>query len=214
MKVICGMATFADRKEQFRKAYKSLVSQVDELLVYDNSLHSKDLTDNGKMRFLEMFEEPVYYFTVDDDIEYSPNYVEFMIDGIEKYNAIVTLHGRRLLGKGRNYYRGHHGWKCFNQVNEEGKIDVCGTGVTAFRTDYFNPTNIYESEFKRMADLVFSLEATKQGKDIVLLAHDRGFVKDLEAPKESAIFTREIIRPLTQGKLADEIWDIKHQRNL
>lgn len=214
MKVIAGMATFADRKEQFRRAYKSLVSQVDELLVYDNSVHSKDLTDNGKFRFLEMFEEPVYYFSVDDDIEYPPKYVEFMIDGIERHNAIVTLHGRKLIGKGRDYYRGHAGWRCFNEVDVEGEIDVAGTGVTAFRTDYFNPTHIYESELMRMSDLVFSLEACKQNKEIILLAHKQGFVKDLQAPKESAIFTREIKNPRIQNSLADEIWDIKTQRSL
>lgn len=210
MQIVVGMATFADRKKQFKRAYESLRDQVDEILVYDNSLHSRDLTDNGKFRFLEMFDEPIYYFSCDDDIEYAPDYVEFMINGIEKHKAIVTLHGRTLLGRDRNYYRGHIGWKCFNEVDITGKLDVCGTGVTAFRTDYFNPTHIYEAPQKKMSDLVFSLEAAKQGKTIMLLAHKRGLVKDLEAPSESAIFQNEIKNPIIQGVLANEIWDIKH----
>lgn len=55
-------------------------------------------------------------------------------------------------------------------------VDICGTGVCGFSTRYFNPTEIYKSEYKRMSDLVFSLEAKRQGKKIICASRKQNWL--------------------------------------
>lgn len=208
MKIVVGMATTNERALFCEKAVESLVYQADEIIVYNNSNEETDYTDNAKFYALTLFNEPVYYFSCDDDILYPSDYVSTMVKAIERTQTIVTHHGRKLLGLNRNYYLEHKGFRCLDENNTEQLIDVAGTGVTAFRTDYFNPTEIYKATDKRMSDLVFSLEAAKQGKQITLLKHAKGWLKDLRVPQRLAINFIEL-RNTRQTQLANEIYNVK-----
>lgn len=213
MRIIVGMATFNERHEQREEAVKSLKNQTvkpNEILIYNNSTEEEDLTDNGKFRFLELISEPCYYLSTDDDLYYPPDYIEKTINAIERYQCIVTWHGRKLLGLNRDYYRAHQGFRCLGEVKESQFIDVAGTGVCGFSTEYFNPKEIYKSEYKRMADCVFSLEAAKQNKKIIILAHNKNWIRDLKAPYESSCHALERRKPTNQIRHANEIYKIKH----
>jgi len=133
-----------------------------------------------------------------------------MISKIDMYGTIVTHHGRTLRGLDRDYYRGHYGYRCLGFVPQDTLIDVAGTGVTAFKTDYFNPTELYKQPFERMGDLVFSLEAAKQGKEIMILAHKEGDFIDLKAPEETTCYFREKDDQSKQIAIANEIYKLKH----
>lgn len=212
MKIVIGMATFDERKEQLEEALKSLKNQTvkpDLIHVYNNS-KGTDYTDNAKFKILEELEEPVYYLSTDDDLYYPPDYIEKTINAIERYKCIVTYHGRKLLGLNRDYYRGHKGFRCLGEVAQDEVIDIAGTGVCGFSTKYFNPTEIYKSDYKRMADCVFSLEAAKQNKKIVILAHKKNWIRDLKAPYESSCHALERRRPHKQNAIANEIYKMKH----
>ena len=216
MKIIVGIATMNSRKAQLVNAIRSLNEQTikpDAIHIYNNDEEQHDFTDNAKFHALAKYNEPVYYFSCDDDIFYPNWYIQETIDKIEQYNCIVTYHGRRLLGKGLNYYRGHYGYRCLGDVEDDTLIDVAGTGVTAFRTDYFNPTEIYRSEHKRMSDCVFSLEAAKQNKKIIVLSHKKGDFIDLQADLETSCYGREFRKPVTQGKIADAIYKLNYERD-
>lgn len=205
MKIIAGMATFGGRDTT--KAINSLAFQVDEIHLYDNE-KNPNLTDRGKFYGLTKITEPCYYFTVDDDIEYPQDYVRKTIEAIEKYKCIISHHGRVLQGKGRNYYRGHFAVRCFGRANYQGRLHVAGSGVAAFRTDYFNPVQILESKDERMADLLFSLEAAKAGKEIRTIPHYEGWIKDCGDPLMETCYGS---MKNNQGRLieiADEIFDI------
>jgi hypothetical protein len=130
-----------------------------------------------------------------------------MVEAIERTATIVTHHGRELLGLDRNYYRGHKGFRCLDDNDKEQIIDVAGTGVTAFRTDYFNPTEIYKATDKRMSDLVFSLAAAQQGKQITILKHTKNWLKDLRVPQGLSINFMER-RNTRQNELANEIYNV------
>ncbi len=210
MRVIVGMATMPARENNVNAALESLRNQVDEIRLYDNGKESIDLTDNGKFRFLSDYDEPVYYFSCDDDLVYPRDYVAKSIVAIEKYNCIITYHGRYLLGKNRNYYRGHRVYRCLGSVKEDYEIDVAGTGVTAFRTDYFNPVELYKSEYKKMSDVVFSLEAAKHGKKIMLINHSVNWILQQKYMNNStSIHTTESHNCAVQGLLCNEIIDLK-----
>lgn len=214
MKIVVGIATFDQREPYFKRAVDSIENQSvkpDEVIVYHNGLEEVDKTDNGKFYGLTLLDEPVYYFSIDDDIIYPHWYIEETLEKIEEHQAIVTYHGRKLLGKGLNYYKGHRGYRCLGDVDYEGDIDVAGTGVTAFRTDYFNPIKIHDSIFMRMSDCVFSLEAAKQGKRIVMLPHKKGDFKDLHAPSESSCHGVESrTGAKKQMQHCDLIYDLKY----
>lgn len=208
MKIVVGMATTNERALFCERAVESLVHQSDEIIVYNNSNEDNDYTDNAKFHALTLFNKPVYYFSCDDDILYPSDYVSTMIEAIERTQTIVTHHGRELLGLDKDYYRGHKGFRCLDENNTEQIIDVAGTGVTVFRTDYFNPIEIYKANDKRMSDLVFSLEAAKQGKQITLLKHTKGWLKDLRVPQGLSIHYMER-RNTRQNELANEIYNVR-----
>lgn len=209
MKTVISIATFKGREPYLKQAVQSLTGQADEIRIYDNEKRFIDLTDNGKFYFLHEYKEPVYYFTCDDDLLYPKTYIQDMIQAIERTSGIVTHHGRKLLGVDRSYYRGHTAYQCLNANSYEGLIDVAGTGVAGFRTDYFFP-DIWASSDKRMSDLVFSLEAAKQGKQITVLKHDKGYIKYLNVPTHETIHGQESRRETRQIQIANEIFRIKN----
>lgn len=210
MKVVAGMATFARRDRV--QAIASMQCQVDRLHLYDNAVEPFDLTDLGKFHGLKCFDKPVYYFSCDDDIIYPPDYVAKMIKWIEHFdgNSIVTSHGRKLKGPGRHYYNDHQQFNCKSFVNGVHRIDVAGTGVTAFRTDKFNPVEVLSSSDRRMADLVFSLEAARAGFPIHVVPHRSGYFKTLNVPQHLTCFGMESKNPVRQGELADQIYELNY----
>lgn len=170
---------------------------------------SVNFTDNGKFLRLDDLMGSEYYFTMDDDLIYPPDYVQKTIDAIKKYGMIITYHGRTLTGIGKKYYYDHVMYRCLGNVNRDKKIDVCGTGVTAFDTRYFHPKGLADHKLKRMSDLTFSLEAAKQDKEIAVISHDTGWIRSIK--HDDCIFNTESKKDTSdQNKLADEIYRLKH----
>jgi hypothetical protein len=221
MRTTINIATMPSRIDQLGATLESLKGQADEIRLYlngfdyvptfikENTTYFKgeDLTDNGKFFGLSFIEEDEYYFTLDDDIIYPPTFVRDMIQGIETYGTIVTMHGRILVDKDVSYYRGHEFFHCANTVEDAYYIDVSGTGVTAFDTRYFKPTEIYSSSDKCMSDIVFGLEAKRQGKKIVILPHEVGYIRPQVV--EDSIYSRHSKNEARQIELANEIFDLK-----
>lgn len=203
--VYVGMATFKGRPVQ--NAIDSLLPQVDQIFLYDNEKFP-DLTDNGKFWGLSQIKEPCYYFTCDDDLKYPPNYIQKTIEAIEKHKCIITHHGRVLQGLDRSYYTGHKSVRCLSDNLETIQLHVPGTGVTAFRTDYFNPKNLHKAKDKKMSDIVFGLEAAKQGKKIMTIPHTRNWIKQLPIDHSTSIHTTESKNQSRQIELANEIFTI------
>jgi hypothetical protein len=208
--ILTGMATIEGRQDYCTLAVKSLVDQVDCIHLVKGE-YGKGYTDNGKFKVLDYVDEPCYIFLCDDDILYPHDYAQKTIEAINKHNCIVTYHGRKLRGEGRNYYRGHETFRCLGDVDTDKKIDVCGTGVTAFHTSYFFPKGLHEAKDKMMSDLVFSLEAAKQGKKIMVIEHSEGWLKDLDPPSETSIHANHWNNCKRQNEIADEIWRIKNK---
>jgi hypothetical protein len=206
MKIVVGIATFKGRELLLQKTIESLTGQCDDIVIYDNE-KNPDLTDNGKFYGLTLFNEPIYYFSCDDDIIYPSDYVNKTIGEIEKHKSIITYHGRKLKGFGLNYYTGHDSYSAFKTIDKTIELDVCGTGVTAFRTDYFKPCQILSSEYKKMSDILFSLEATGQGKKIMMIEHVQGWIQ--EQRTNINIFTEQSKDCKVQTKLCDELWKLK-----
>lgn len=208
MKVIIGIATTGTRQKSLEMTLESLRPQSDHIFLYDNSVNP-DKADNGKFWGLTQISEPCYYFSCDDDIIYPEDYVRQSILAIERHNCIVSYHGRILRGLNRPYYRGHTSFACLHTHPQTIEIDVAGTGVTGFRTDYFNPVGIHKAIDQRMSDLVFSLEAAKQGKKIMHIGHKGGWINYIEQPKGTTIYEMEVGKETRQTEIANEIFLLK-----
>lgn len=207
MKVIVGMATFSNRPVE--KAIQSLLPQVDKIVLYDNeNPELPNLTDNGKFFVLTQIDEPCYVFLCDDDLLYPKDYIKRTIAAIEKYNCIITHHGRKIKKLDVPYYGGHFAISCKGHSNYTGPLHVAGTGVTAFRSDYFSPENLHEANDKLMSDLVFSLEAAKQNKVIRTIPHQRGWIKQI--PIDASTSCQNIMKHNQQRpiEVANEIFCI------
>lgn len=137
-----------------------------------------DLTDLSKFHGLQFYQNE-YFFTCDDDIIFPRNYVEFTKKMIEKHRCIVTYNGRVLV-KENAYYGGKHFMFDYRrEQTSDIRVDVPGTGVMAFRTDYFCPVEVLESPYRKMADLVFALEAKMNKKQIICLRRSAGWLKGI-----------------------------------
>ena len=212
MKTIIGIATMKGREKYLSETLKSLQGQAYEIHVYHNHKELVDYTDNAKFYFLQFYKEPIYYFSCDDDIIYPKTYISDMMKLIDKY-GIVSHHGRFLSGGiGANYYKGHDVFRCGNEVNQLLILDVVGTGVCGFRTDYFNPVNLYKSKIQRMSDLIFSLEATKQGKQMVLATHSADYFQIQNVPENETIYGQENRKCYVQNVIANQILKVKKSR--
>ena len=210
MQIIVGIATMKGREVTLKRTIESLINQVDDIHVYNNEIEPINLTDNGKFHALHLYSEPIYFFSCDDDIIYPSDYISKTIEAIEKHECIVSYHGRRLRGVGLNYYKGHTSFACLGNFPQTCEIDVSGTGVTAFRTDYFNPTEIYKSEFKKMSDLVFAHEAAVESKKIMHIGHSAGWIKYQDIPIGETIYGQEHKNCEIQNKIADKIYLIRN----
>jgi len=213
--IVIGIATTGDRPRELDATLRTLKDQTvkpDLIHVHDNS-KGVDYTDNAKFKVLEHFADtlqPIYFFSCDDDILYPEDYIEKTIEAIDRYNCIVTYHGRILRGEGLDYYRGHTALACKHHYPQNKPLDVAGTGVAAWSTLYFNPTEIYKAKDKCMSDLVFSLEAAKQGKRIMHVGHKGNWIIP-QINTTQTIYERFHDKCERQNELADMIWRIKNK---
>lgn len=208
MKTIIGIATF-NREKYLKKTIDSLSNQADEILVYDNNVESLDLKDFGKFFFLQKYNEPIYYFSCDDDIIYPSTYVKDTIDSIEKYKSIVTYHSENLFYRSESEYPDVV-WNLFgHNIDKPIRADIMGTGVTAFRTDYFNPVEVLSMTSVGNADHALSYLAHKQNKSIIHVPHSSTYLIDQQVPLEQTMYGQFGRNTQNQIYAANEILRLK-----
>lgn len=174
---------------------KSLIPQVDLVRVALNnykeiptSLNLRKvepfLRNNEKgdaEKFYECYKQKGYFFTCDDDLIYPPDYVERMMRGFDDYgDNIYTFHGRDYPPKPiRSYYGDRiRAYRCLCDVEEDVYVDVGGSGVMAWHTDYFS-VDYDRITTKNMADIWVSLFASEKNLKIICLSHKEGWIKYL-----------------------------------
>ena len=188
LKITANIATQPKRFEFLLQMLESIDGQFDEIRLYLNNFREvpkelekytcyigRDLTDNGKFFWSNNRDE--YYFTLDDDVIYPPDYVEKTLPLIG--NRIVTYHGRNLFGLNQPYYDNHKVYLFYKKLNKDVKLDVGSTGFMAFNTNVFSP-HLWKSPNKKMTDLLVALEAAMHGIDLVCLKKEANWIKPIE----------------------------------
>ena len=125
-KIVIAMSSFPARKDGMLNVIKILLPQCDKMCLWLNDYDkipdelkqfdkkklevklAKEyscLKENGRYTWINKYRE-WYYLTVDDDINYPPNYVKKIIQNIDKYDqkAIVAYHGTRFINGKEVYY--------------------------------------------------------------------------------------------------------------
>jgi len=121
-----------------------------------------------------------YISICDDDIIYPPNYLSVLIESVNKYNTIVSCHGRTLKKtKAVNYYKhANRVYHCMRDVNNDVEVDILGAGACLFKRDLLPINNFYKSiKYANMGDIYISYLAKKEGLKIIVIAHKEGWLQ-------------------------------------
>jgi hypothetical protein len=216
--ITANLATIKSRRYTLQGVIDSLKHQVDTVRVYANDyvpdvkdaevMTGEDYTDNSKFYWLP--ESEGIYLSCDDDLIYPPDYVERIKEGMRKYpGAWITFHGRKMLGFGLDYYRGHLVYQCLKDVNGDYELDIPGTGVSAFNTKDIT-FDMKEWKHKRMSDIMAGQEIAKRGMKIICLSHEKGWIQHLE--NKSTIYHEEIGKP-AQSQQADRVYAMRYAQD-
>ena len=122
-----------------------------------------------------------YIGIIDDDLTVDNKYLSRLIKAADKYNAIVSYHGKTLKKDKATNYHSHRSefYHCRHDVIGDHFVDIIGSGVCLFKRTLFpNIGKIYESiKFSNMSDIYLSAYAMLRGVNRIVIAHSAGCVK-------------------------------------
>lgn len=149
---------------------------------------------NEKLRFIGTGSN-YYICLADDDLIYPPDYLNKLIQGCEKYNAMVSLHGR-IIPKGIiNSYYGQPlaVFRSLGTVVQDVEVDIVSNCGSLFKRHFYDDLNIWY-EFcgtTSMDDIYVNYFAKKKGIRRIVLAHYEGYLKHKEQlPEDDYVFDK------------------------
>jgi hypothetical protein len=210
-KIYFGMATHPKREPCLPSVITSILPQCTKLFVYLNDykdvplclkhpkiipLRSQEYGECGDIGKFHMVDKlNGYYFTVDDDIVYPPDYAQNMVNLIKQHsNKIVAgVHGCVLNFKNFwNYYRSRNLTHYRAALPNPRFVHVIGTGTAAFHTQFFC-LNREMFAIPNMADIWFAIEGQKQKVPFLLIKRKSGWLQDApHASQTSSIYTQSL----------------------
>jgi glycosyltransferase involved in cell wall biosynthesis len=207
--VVASVCSIPQRQATFERMLASLAPQVDELHVYlDRYEHVPDfvrdchpkltvrlsrdlpgLRDNGK--FVPLLDRPddCYFFTVDDDIEYPPDYVNALVKKIEHYGrlAVIGVHGVRIPEQPTGYFSDFRRVHLFIRELEQDKlVNNLGTGTVAFHSGHLAGLDYRAFLHSGMADLYLAAFCKARGVPMVAAARSENWLVQLEDSADDA----------------------------
>lgn len=225
--VIIGMATIEARRHCLPDTLASIEGQFDELHIYANDyaldldtpktiVHHAPLGDLGDAGMMYPFtlgdDRDMYCLCIPDDLIYRENYVQTMVDGIERYDrkAAVGFHGRQQFGPCESFYNGPLvALRCLGTVAEDTPCTILSTAAAGWHSSIVSwslddfPQALPDGRPSRnMADVWFSKKLQEAGIPRMILAHQFGFIrhtKKIDAGKDT-------IAAWSKGKDKDGNW--------
>lgn len=206
--VVACICSIPERAQSLPLVLNSLAPQVDSLHIYldryefvpdflseysnQSTIYlSKDhpgLRDNGKFLPFAGLAQECYYFTVDDDIIYPPDYVASMVSRIEYYGkqAVIGVHGVLIPEQPNGYYTSYRKVHAFNkELQQDALVNNLGTGTVAFHSTLLKGLSIDAFPTSGMADLHFSVFCKNHDIPMISLARPNDWLLDLSASTES-----------------------------
>jgi glycosyltransferase involved in cell wall biosynthesis len=222
-KKIVNISSFG-RIGSLEKTLQSIYNQCDEinLCLNDKITELPDfllqpkinlyITDNSKgdaFKFMFLETKNGYYLTIDDDLIYPPNYVNFMVDKCKEYNnkKIITLHGRSFYDFPiKSYYNSNAQRFYYNEkVLDDVKVQFGGTGVMCLHTSLLKKS-INDFLLPNMADVWIGKFAKESNIDIICVKHEKNFIKSI--PHLKTIYDDSKNNDLNQTKIVNKLYDL------
>ena len=222
-KIIVNVASY-QRIKSLVQAIESIYNQCDIINVCLNS-HSGEIpeilyrdkinlyfTDNSKgdaFKFLNLEESNGYYLTIDDDLIYPPNYVEYVINKCKDHDnkKIITLHGRSFSSFPIvSYYKSAtERYACLETVKNDVKVQFGGTGVMCFHTDLLK-VSINDFLYPNMADIWIGKFAKERNIDIICVSHSKGYINYI--PQSQTIYNTHSSEDKIQTFVANKAYGV------
>lgn len=176
---IGSMATIPIRETTHKIAVASIEDQLDTITIHDGS---NDLGDANK--FKGVIGKKGYCFTMDDDIKYPSNYVDFMIGKIDQYNrkAVITLHGKILREQPiTSFYESNafYRHRCMDAVKKDTPVHIPGTGVMGWHSDTIS-FSMDDFKAPNMADIWAGIKCEVEDVPRICVAHSKDFLGNLD----------------------------------
>lgn len=204
--VIIGIATFdgPGRRESLLESLESLAPQAEMIHVYASDhtpvtpfenvyahVNTASIGDAGKFYSFAMLEMGSYYcLTCDDDLIYPPDYVERMIEGIERYDrkAVCSFHGKAFTGKAYPWYRAQgERYPCLRTVDADAQITIPGTGVMGWHSSLLS-VSMEDFPEPNMADIWFGKKCNDLGIPRYALAHQEGWIQHADIDMDTTLW--------------------------
>lgn len=207
--VLC--ASVVGREQQLKVALQSIYDQVDEIhLVLNFYLEVPDWINNLTKVYsylnptnrnahdaiwfrslgLDAFDngnqpghniDGRYYFVIDDDLLYPKDYVEKMVEGVERHerNAIITAHGSTIVRPVKDYLECRQTYNFSDRLERDIFVDMAGVGCSAWHSSTIKPTpNDFPIPFCR--DLWFAILAKKNNVFLICLQRPTQWILPLQ----------------------------------
>lgn len=201
--VIASLCSIPERVDLLRRCVASLARQVDELHVYLDRYESApaflrechpkltvrfskeypNLRDNGKFIPLRDLADDCYFLTVDDDIEYPPDYVNTLLKKIEFYGraAVVGVHGVIIPENPVGYYSGFRRVHWFAaELERDQLVNNLGTGTMAFHTRRLRDLDYRSFEHSGMVDLYVGAFCKDRGIPMVAVSRHQNWLVEMK----------------------------------
>ena len=221
--IIANLATYPARKKSLKSVVESILFQVDILNIYLNNYDdipnflndsrincvlgkdaSGDLKDNGKFYFLDKVHQDSYYFTIDDDIIYPPDYSERMIEKLKIINneAVIGLHGIIFHQDFSDFTKTRTAFHFENELKFNLSVSALGTGTVAFKTDLLKGFVLDFFKSTGMADLWFAAYCKMCGVPLLCISREKEWLVELQ--QETTLWECAMINNTIQNNIINE----------
>jgi hypothetical protein len=212
--VIGGMASIPARAETLPYVIASILPQVDIFYIALNGYNDypcfkpSDILKNPKIKYVitdnsygdamkfawaEGYQKG-YYCTFDDDLIVNYRHVDRLIEGVERYGAACSYHGRVYPRPLKSFMRNRINYRCLGIVKEDVPVDIIGTGCACFDLSKLK-IGLQLFKEKNMADCFFAKACADQSLPLYVLKHGQSFFTYL--PQKETIWRSNTIETVT-----------------
>jgi len=205
--ITASVASIPSRTHCLEQVVAQILPQVDYLNVYLNGYErvpdfldhpriqvaqsqKTDFGDRGDAgKFYWTSEVDGYHFTIDDDIFYPANYVDLLIQCIERHQrkAVVGVHGATLTPPIKDYYRSRRIHHFTQKLPQDTPVHVLGTGTVAYHTSTIRVDRL-EFRHPNMADIWFALSGQHQQVPFICMTRDNKWLTSLPDTDTESIY--------------------------
>jgi hypothetical protein len=149
---------------------------------------------NEKLRFIASGSNK-YICLADDDLIYPSDYLNKLIIGCEKYNSMVSLHGRTIPKGiiGSYYGQPIAVYRSLGTVEQDVEVDIASNCGSLFKREFYDDLGTWYDfcGTTSMDDIYVNYFAKKKGIRRFVLAHQEGYLKHkVQFPEDDYVFDK------------------------